>query len=71
MGVLDGGEEAAISPAAQQTGTARLSSLHLAAVLHSTGIRSGASLPGEVSLGMGAAKQLLSSPPPSLGGFVR
>lgn len=70
MGVLDGGEEAAISPAARQTGTARLSSLHLAVVLHSTGIRSGASLPGEVSLGMGAAKQLLP-PPPSLGGFVR
>lgn len=62
MGVLDGREEAAISPAARQTGTARLSSLHLAAVLHSTGIRSGASLPGEVSLGMGAAKKLLSPP---------
>ena len=50
-------------PAAQQTRTGLLSLVHLAAVLHSTGIRSGASLPGEVSLGMGVAEQFRTASP--------
>lgn len=44
-------------------GVVLLSLVHLAAVLHSPGIRSGASLPGEVSLGMGAAQQSRAVPP--------
>lgn len=50
-------------PAAWQTRTVLLALVHLAAVLHSTGSGSGASLPGEVSLGMGAAEQFRPASP--------